>query len=82
MLGSTPCADEVYPVDFSTLCTLLPVLKEVALQDQDTTQKQCTTQHGIDGGTLYVSVFHGDRDTNTLSPATAELDNIYIYKEG
>lgn len=48
MLGATPCVVELYPADFSTLGALLPVFK-VSLQDQDTAQKQCTTQHGAPG---------------------------------
>lgn len=79
MLGSTPHADEVYHVDFSPLCTFLPVLREVALQDQDTAQEQHSMEL-FDGGTWYVSVLHGDRDTTTLSQTA--VDNIYIYNKG
>lgn len=83
MLGSTPQADEVYPVDFGPLGAFLPVLKEVALQDQDTAQSNAThSMELFDGGTWYVSVLHGDRDTSTLSQIAAELDNIYIYNKG
>lgn len=79
MLGSTPHADEVYPVDVSPLGAFLPVLKEVALQDQDTAQEQHNMEL-FDGGTWYVSVLHGDRDTTTLSQTA--VDNIYIYNQG
>lgn len=84
MSGSPPRADEVYPVDFSPLGALLPVLKEVA-PGRTRTQLRSNAPHSMelfDGGTWYVSVLHGDRDTSTLSQTAVELENIYIYNKG